>query len=118
VFGSFSCVVSGHAVSKVARFSAVDITLGYAVEAESGHSVGTRPSLEGRGLAVKISFAPPPSLRSSAFSGEASLQSQRSDVAKSDGGQRRQTKVAENRKNVLKLGRMARLRNREPSKRF
>jgi hypothetical protein len=33
--------MSGYAVSKVARFSAVEITLGYAVEAGSGHSVGT-----------------------------------------------------------------------------
>ncbi len=38
----FSYVVSGYAVSKIAPFSAVEITLGYAVEAGSGHSVGTR----------------------------------------------------------------------------
>ena len=36
-FGSFSYVMSGYAVSKVARFSAADIMLGYAVEAGSGH---------------------------------------------------------------------------------
>ena len=37
----------------------------------------------------------------------AGLQSQWSDVAKSDGGQRRQAEVAENRKNVLNIGRVA-----------
>src|SRR5208282_6422436 len=37
----------------------------------------------------------------------AGLQGQRSDVAKADGGQRCQAEVAENRKKVLKLGRLA-----------
>jgi len=41
-FGSISYVMSDHAVRKLVRFSAFEITLGYAVEAESGHCVGTQ----------------------------------------------------------------------------
>ena len=58
--------MSGCAVSKVARFSAVEITLGYAVEAESGHSVGTPTALflsnSQRVPLVRIRFPPHPAV--------------------------------------------------------
>jgi len=51
-----------------AGFSRIGIKVSYAVEPGSGHSVGTRPSLEGRGPAVQISFASPASLVYTPFS--------------------------------------------------
>ena len=42
VFGMFSYVMSGCAGRKPAPFSRVEVTLDDAVEAESGHSVGTQ----------------------------------------------------------------------------
>jgi len=40
--GKVSYVPSGHAVRGMAVFLPIEVTLGHAVGAESGHSVGTR----------------------------------------------------------------------------